>query len=91
MTKKELAEVFASNHGVSKAEAERMVNTIFDQIASTLAKGNEVSIAGFGKFEVANRVAREGRNPATGETIKIAASKAAKFKAAKQLKDAVNK
>lgn len=91
MTKKELAEAFASNHGVSKAEAERMVNTIFDQIASTLAKGNEVSIAGFGKFEVANRAAREGRNPATGETIKIPASKAAKFKAAKQLKDAVNK
>ncbi|AHF58079.1 MULTISPECIES: HU family DNA-binding protein [Spiroplasma] len=90
MSKKELAELLAGEFNTSKADGERMVNFIFEKISNTLTKGQEVSIAGFGKFSISERAARDGRNPATGQTIKIPASKAAKFKAAKQLKDALN-
>jgi DNA-binding protein HU-beta len=63
---------------------------VFEAIASELANGGEVAVSGFGKFAVSNRSAREGRNPATGETIQIAASKAAKFSAASALKKQLN-
>ncbi|HVF79169.1 MAG TPA: HU family DNA-binding protein, partial [Solirubrobacteraceae bacterium] len=66
------------------------VDATFDAIASELAGGGEVAVAGFGKFSVSDRSAREGRNPATGETIQIAASKAAKFSAAAALKKRLN-
>jgi DNA-binding protein HU-beta len=91
MTKKELADKITNDFGTSKADAERMVATVFDEIASALVKGEEVSIAGFGKFVTAARAAREGVNPATGAKIQIAATTVAKFKVAKQLKEAVAK
>lgn len=72
-----------------KAQAARIVDSIFDAITKELAKGGEYAIAGFGVFKVANRPARDGRNPKTGETIRIAASIKPKFRAAKQLKEAV--
>lgn len=72
-----------------KAQATRVVDAIFDAITQELARGGEVAIAGFGSFKVAKRAARQGRNPKTGETIMIAASIKPKFRAAKQLKEAV--
>jgi len=72
-----------------KAQAARIVDALFDTITNELAKGEEVAIAGFGSFKVARRAARQGRNPKTGETIMIKASNAPKFRAAKQLKEAV--
>lgn len=72
-----------------KAQAARIVDSIFDTITKELSKGEEVAIAGFGTFRVAKRAARQGRNPKTGETIMIKASIAPKFRAAKQLKEAV--
>ncbi|WP_267878390.1 HU family DNA-binding protein [Williamsoniiplasma somnilux] len=90
MTKKELAQVIIETEDISKSQVERIITSIFEEITNALAKGEEVSIASFGKFSVSKRAAREGINPSTGAKIKIAASKAAKFKAAKQLKEAVN-
>ena len=81
-------------HGVlgsTKVQAEQIVDTVFDSIVSTLKKGDEVSIAGFGIFSAKVRAARTARNPRTGEMVKVAAMKVAKFRAAKALKDAVNK
>ncbi|WP_374695997.1 HU family DNA-binding protein [Spiroplasma endosymbiont of Polydrusus formosus] len=90
MSKKELAAQIAGEFtDLSKSRAEEITNFIFDKIKETLIKEDEVSIAGFGKFVVNKRATRDGRNPATGETIKISASKSAKFKPAKQLKDAL--
>ncbi|AUM62496.1 MULTISPECIES: HU family DNA-binding protein [Spiroplasma] len=91
MTKKELSEKLSAEFGSTKAEAERMVNYVFDEISNALVKKEEVAIAGFGKFVTADRAAREGVNPATGAKIKIAATTVAKFKVAKQLKEAVAK
>lgn len=76
--------------GVKKADADKVVRAVFDAVSQALARGEEVRLAGFGIFEVAERAEREGRNPRTGEMVKIAASKAPKFKPAKQLKDALN-
>lgn len=90
MTKQELAQKVASDTGLSGSDAKRAVDATFDAIASELAGGGEVAVAGFGKFSVSERSAREGRNPATGETIQIAASKAAKFSAAAGLKKELN-
>lgn len=73
----------------SKAEAERLVDGIFDGMVSSLKKGEEVSIAGFGIFSVKDRAARQARNPRTGEMVQVAATKVPKFRAAKGLKDAV--
>lgn len=89
LTKKDLAEKVAETAGVTKKQATETVNATFNAIAEALADGNEVSVAGFGKFEIAKRAERQGVNPATGEKITIAASKSPKFKAAKALKDAV--
>lgn len=90
MTKQELAQKVASDTNLSPSDAKGAVDATFDAIASELAGGGEVAVAGFGKFSVSERSAREGRNPATGETIQIAASKAAKFSAAAALKKSLN-
>jgi DNA-binding protein HU-beta len=90
MTKHELAQQVAANTGLSGEQATSAVDAVFDAIAGELATGRDVAITGFGKFSVSDRAAREGRNPATGETIQIAASRAAKFSAAAALKKQLN-
>jgi len=75
---------------LTKADASKAISALFDSIQDTLSQGEKVAIPGFGTFEVADRPARQGRNPQTGAAIEIAASKAAKFKAGKGLKDALN-
>lgn len=83
----ELAKGVAAATGTSEADAKKTITAVFDQIAAAAAKGEEISINGFGKFTVKDRPEREGRNPATGETMTIAASKKVAFTAAKGLKD----
>lgn len=90
MNKTELISEVAGKLGVTKKDTGAAIDAIVAVITDALADGQEINIAGFGKFSVSERAAREGRNPATGETISIPASKAPKFKAAKALKDAVN-
>jgi DNA-binding protein HU-beta len=90
MTKHELARQIAADAGITAGQAASVVDAAFDLIAGELAAGRDVAIAGFGKFSVTERAAREGRNPATGETIQIAASRAAKFSAAAALKQQLN-
>jgi DNA-binding protein HU-beta len=90
MTKQELAQKVAAETGLSGSDAKSAVDATFDAIAAELAGGGECAVAGFGKFSVSERSAREGRNPATGETIQIAASKAAKFSASSALKKHLN-
>jgi DNA-binding protein HU-beta len=75
--------------GTTKVQAESIVDLVFDSITSSLTKGAEVSIAGFGIFSAKQRAARSARNPRTGEMVKVAAMKVPKFRAAKALKDAV--
>ncbi|MCI1710211.1 MAG: HU family DNA-binding protein [Chiayiivirga sp.] len=75
---------------ISKAEAARVIDAVIDTITKALKKGETVSLVGFGTFDVRKRAARQGRNPQTGATIKIKASKNPAFKAGKALKDAVN-
>jgi DNA-binding protein HU-beta len=95
MNKSEMAEKLANQCDLSKAKAAEVVNSIFDTaqgsgiIAVELDAGRKVQIPGFGTFETRHRSAREGRNPATGETIRIAAKKYPAFKAGKGLKDRV--
>lgn len=89
MTKVELVEKMAKDSGASKAVAEKALKSFIDAITKTLKKGNKVTLVGFGTFSVGKRAARKGRNPQTGATIKIKASKAPKFKAGKIFKDAV--
>ena len=88
-SKKDIVERVADTTGLTKKAAEAAVNEVFAEITETLADGGEISISGFGKFEVKTRAARKGINPATKEEIDIPASKAPAFKAAKTLKDAV--
>jgi len=90
MTKNELAEQIARRNGLPASQARQLVETTIDVISDELAAGGEVSLAGFGKFSVSQRAARMGRNPSTGQTIQIAASKAAKFSAASALKKRLN-
>ena len=90
MTKNELAERVAQRTGLSASQARQVVETSLETISDELASGGEVALAGFGKFSVSQRAARLGRNPSTGETINIAASKAAKFSAASALKKRLN-
>lgn len=90
MNKSELIEAIADSAGLTKADAGRALDAATDAIASALKKGNSVSLVGFGTFTVRHRAARTGRNPRTGETIKIKASNTPAFKAGKALKDAVN-
>jgi len=90
MTKAELIESVASKVDLPRATAERAVNTMFDEMVAALKEGDKVNISGFGTFSVSTRKARTGRNPKTGESIEIAASRAAKFKPGKTLKDSLN-
>jgi DNA-binding protein HU-beta len=90
MTKADLIESLATKLDLQKSMAERIVNTMFDDIEGALQKGDKVNISGFGTFAVSARKARQGRNPKTGETIEIPASKSAKFKPGKSLKDKLN-
>ena len=90
MTKNELADKVAERTGLAASEARQALEAVIDAVADELASGGEVALAGFGKFSVSHRAARQGRNPATGETINIAASKAAKFSAASALKTRLN-
>ena len=90
MNRKELAAAIAAETGLTKKDAEAALNAFVDVVTEELKKGEKVQLVGFGTFEVSERAAREGRNPQTGETMTIAASKAPKFKAGKALKDAVN-
>jgi DNA-binding protein HU-beta len=89
VNKNELVDAVALAADLRKADAAKAVDAVFDSIADALKKGTEVRLVGFGTFTVANRAASEGRNPRTGEKITIAASKLPKFKAGKQLKDAI--
>jgi len=89
LTKSEFVDQVADRAGLSKREAAEAVDAALDTIESTLRRGGEVVFSGFGKFSVSNRSAREGRNPATGERIKIPASRVPKFTAGAGLKKAV--
>ncbi|MCX7991039.1 MAG: HU family DNA-binding protein [Proteobacteria bacterium] len=89
MTKAELVAAIASKADISKANAEKALNGFIAAVTEALKKGDKVSLVGFGTFEVVKRAARKGRNPRTGQEIKIKASKAPKFRAGKALKKAV--
>ena len=90
MNKAEFVTAIADKAEISKKDAEAAVKAFTEVVAEELKKGEKIQLVGFGTFEVAERPAREGRNPRTGETMKIAASKAPKFKAGKALKDSIN-
>lgn len=90
MNKTELVAAVAEQAEISKKDAEKALKVFVDVVTEQLKAGDKVQLVGFGTFEVSERAAREGRNPQTGETMKIAASKAPKFKAGKALKDAIN-
>ena len=90
MNKTELVAAMAEKAGLSKKDAEAALKAFTDAVAEELKKGEKIQLVGFGTFEVSERAAREGRNPQTGAPMKIAASKAPKFKAGKALKDAIN-
>ena len=90
MNKTELIAAVAEKAEISKKDAEKAVKAFTDAVAEELAKGGKVQLVGFGNFEVSERPAREGRNPRTGETMTIAASKTPKFKPGKALKDEIN-
>ena len=90
MNKTELVAAIAEKTDLPKKDAEKALKAFTDVVTEELKKGEKVQIVGFGTFEVSERAAREGRNPQTGQTMKIEACKAPKFKAGKALKDAVN-
>lgn len=90
MNNAELAETLVANHGLTKADARKAVDDLTAAIVTAAARGDEVSLTGFGKFKVKDSPAREGRNPATGEAIQIAASRKLTFVPAKAVKDALN-
>ena len=90
MNKVELVASMAEKAELTKVDAEKALKAFIDVVTEEMKKGGKVQLVGFGTFEVSERVARTGRNPQTGKTIEIKASKAPKFKAGKALKDAVN-
>ena len=90
MNKAELVAAMADQAGLSKKDAEKALKAFTDVVSDELKNGGKVQLVGFGTFEVAERAARTGKNPQTGEAIKIPASKAPKFKAGKALKDSLN-
>ena len=90
MNKTELVAAIADQAELSKKDSEKALKAFIDVVTAELKKGEKIQLVGFGTFEVMERAAREGRNPLTGETMQIKASKAPKFKAGKALKDAVN-
>ena len=89
MTKEDIIQAIVKKNGVSKTQAGDCLTVLLDEITKSLSRGEEVVLTGFGKFKVAQRKEREGRNPKTGQTLKIAAKKAPVFKAGSVLKDAV--
>ena len=91
MNKTELVAAMAEQTNLSKKDAEAALKAFIDVVSEELKKGEKVQLVGFGTFEVSERAAREGRNPQTGETMEIKASKTPKFKAGKALKELVNK
>lgn len=91
MSKQQLVEMIAEKAGLTKADATRALDATMESVTETLKKGDKVSLVGFGTFATSKRGAREGRNPRTGETVKIAARTAVTFKAGSKLKEAVNK
>ena len=90
MNRTELSAAMAEKTELSKKDAEKALKAFTDVVAEELKKGEKIQLVGFGTFEVSERAAREGRNPRSGETMTIAASKSPKFKAGKALKDLVN-
>ena len=90
MNTNDLADQIAAGHDLSKTDAKQIVDALFVAIGDAAAKGEEVSLPGFGKFKVKASPAREGRNPSTGQTIQIAASKKLTFAPAKAIKDKLN-
>lgn len=90
MNKTELVDAVAKDSGLSRADSARALDSVLTTVTKTLKKGDEVSITGFGKFSVAKRGARTGRNPQTGEPVKIKATKSPKFTAGATLKTAVS-
>lgn len=90
MNRQDLVAAVAARAELSKKDADAAVKAVFDAVADALAEGDKVQLIGFGTFDVAERAAREGRNPRTGETMKIEASKSPRFKAGKALKDRMN-
>ena len=90
MSKQQLVEMIAEKAGLTKADATRALEATTESIKEALAKGEKVSLVGFGTFATSKREAREGRNPRTGETVKIEARTAVTFKAGSKLKEAVN-
>ncbi|RKW08981.1 HU family DNA-binding protein [uncultured Capnocytophaga sp.] len=90
MNKTELIDAIAEEAGLSKADAKKALEAFLASIEKTLKKGDKISLVGFGSWSVSEKPAREGRNPKTGETIKIAAKKVVKFKAGAELSNAVN-
>ncbi len=91
MNKTELVAAMAEQADMTKKDVEKALTAFTEVVAKELRNGGKVQLVGFGTFEVAERAAREGRNPQTGETMQIAAAKAPKFKAGKALKDEVNR
>ncbi|KTD22622.1 HU family DNA-binding protein [Legionella londiniensis] len=89
MNKSELVEAIANNSGVTKAVASKVLDTFMQTVTEALKKGDQIVLPGFGSFSTGNRSERTGRNPQTGQAIKIKASRVAKFKAGKTLKEAV--
>ena len=89
MNRMELVEKLAEKNQVSKAEVNRILGSLLDEVVQTVQRGESVTLVGFGTFKVSERPARTGRNPQTGAVIEIAASKQPKFRAGKKLKDAV--
>ena len=90
MTRTELVAAMAEKTQLSKKDADLALKAFIDVVSEEMQKGEKVQLVGFGTFEVSERAAREGRNPQTGETMTISASKSPKFKAGKALKDLVN-
>jgi DNA-binding protein HU-beta len=90
LNKNELISSVANDTGLPRDDAAKAVDSVFDAITGALKEGGEVRLVGFGTFSVAERAASQGRNPRTGETINISASKTPKFRAGKSLKDAIN-
>ncbi len=91
MTKQDLIEAMAAKSGLTKADSSRALEAFMSTVAETLQKGEKITLTGFGTFGTSRREARDGRNPRTGEVVKIAARNSVSFKAGSKLKEAVNK
>jgi DNA-binding protein HU-beta len=90
MNKSDLIDAMAADAGITKAASKKALESFLGNVEKSLKKGNRVSLVGFGSWSVSKRAAREGRNPQTGKTIKIAAKKVVKFKAGADLQKSVN-